>query len=146
MRLWSKQLISVLPREQLVSQWKECSAIAGNVKLKGTPNHILVNKIMDYPLDHFISYAYYIRQEMTNRGYKTMDSVWNKITSLATGPDNSWYMVYFNELYNKWMDITYLKICYWNLYEKYLCDGISTEDWTKIDRVSSTYFCKNIKE
>ena len=146
MRLWSKQLISVLPREQLVAQWRECSAIAGNIKLKGIPNHILVNKIMDYPLDHFISYAYYIRQEMTNRGYKTMDSVWNKITSLATGPDNSWYMVYFNELYNKWMDITYLKICYWNLYEKYLCGGISKEDWTKIDRVSSTYFCKNIKE
>jgi len=142
MRLWSKQIISVLPREQLVAQWRELSACAGNIKLKGTPNHILVNKIMDYPLDHFISYAYYIRQEMTNRGYKTMDSVWNKIVGLK--PD--WKLIFITNIYPYWMDITYLKICYWNLYEKYLCGGISKEDWTKIDKVSSIYFCKDIKE
>lgn len=28
MRIWHKDLIPVLPREQLVAQWKECSAIA----------------------------------------------------------------------------------------------------------------------
>lgn len=142
MRLWSKQIISVLPREQLVAQWRECSAIAGNIKLKGTPNHILVNKIMDYPLDHFISYAYYVRQEMINRGYKTMDSVWNKIVGLK--PD--WKLIFITNIYPYWMNITYLRICYWNLYEKYLCGGMSKEDWIKIDRVSSTYFCKNIRE
>lgn len=142
MRLWSKQIISVLPREQLVAQWRELSACAGNIKLKDTPNHILVNKIMDYPLDHFISYAYYIRQEMTNRGYKTMDSVWNKIVRLKP----NWELIFITNIYPYWMDITYLKICYWNLYEKYLCGGVSKEDWIKIDKVSSTYFCKDIKE
>lgn len=48
MRLWHKGLIRVLPREQLVAQWRECSAIAGNIKLKGTPNHILVNKVLNF--------------------------------------------------------------------------------------------------
>lgn len=133
MRLWSKQLISVLPRQQLLGQWKECSAIAGNILTKGTPNHILVNKIMDYPIDHFITYTERIRLEMTSRGYRTMNSVWNKITSLATGPDNSWYVVDFNELYAEWMDNIYLNICYWNLKEKYLCGGITEEEWIKID-------------
>lgn len=31
MRLWHIDLIPVLPREQLVAQWRECSAIAGAI-------------------------------------------------------------------------------------------------------------------
>ena len=57
MRIWHKSLIPALPREQLVAQWRELSAIAGNLSTKGTPNHILVNKVLDYPRDHFVSYA-----------------------------------------------------------------------------------------
>ena len=60
MRLWHKDLISVLPREQLVAQWRELSAIAGAIQKNGTPNHILVNFVLDYGWNHFISYAYYI--------------------------------------------------------------------------------------
>lgn len=88
MRLWHKDLIEVLPREQLVAQWRELSAIAGNIKEKGSPNHILVNKIMDYDLWNFISYAYHVRAEMTKRGYKTMEKVWEKIRSVDEGVDS----------------------------------------------------------
>ena len=129
MRLWHKSLIHVLPRQQLVAQWRELSSIAGNIKLKGTPNHILVNKVMDYPLEHFISYAALVRGVMTDRGYKTMDSVAHKIIDLK--PD--WQAVPFNKLYDQWMDNIYLNICYWNLKEKYLCGGITEEEWIKID-------------
>jgi len=132
MRLWSKQLISVLPREQLVSQWRECSAIAGNILTKGTPNHILVNQIMDYPIDHFITYAALVRSEMTNRGYKTMDSVWNKIVGLK--PD--WKAIPFEKLYYYWMDDEYFKICYYNLKEKYMCDGIQDFEWRPIEELA----------
>jgi uncharacterized protein (TIGR02328 family) len=82
MRLWHPGLIKVLPREQLVSQWHELSSIAGAIQKNGTPNHILVNFVLDYDFDHFISYAYYVREEMTKRSYKTMNSVWDKIVSL----------------------------------------------------------------
>jgi len=133
MRLWHKSLIYVLPRQQLLGQWKECSSIAGNILTKGTPNHILVNKIMDYPIDHFITYVELIRNEMTSRGYRTMDSVWNKIVSLANGPDKSWYVIDFDELYDQWMDNIYLTVCYWNLYEKYDCGGITADEWYKIN-------------
>lgn len=75
MCLWHSSLISVLPREQLVGQWRECSSIAGAIQKNGTPNHILVNFVLDYDYDHFISYTYYVRAEMTKRGYRTMDSV-----------------------------------------------------------------------
>lgn len=131
MRLWHTSLIKVLPREQLVAAWRELSAIAGSIQKKGTPNHLLVNFVMDYDFDHFISYAYYVRAEMTKRGYRTMNSVWEKIFSLK--PNYSILpleQVYFNKMNNM-----YLTICIYNLYEKYICGGIKEEDWDKIFNV-----------
>jgi uncharacterized protein (TIGR02328 family) len=132
MRLWHKNMISVLPREQLIAQWREISAIAGNIKTKDTPNHILVNKIMDYPMDHFITYAAAVRAEITRRGYRTLDKVWDKITSVCDGDYN---ILPLNEIYPEWMNDTYFVICYYNLMEKWLCGGIKSEDWNKIEEL-----------
>ena len=129
MRLWHKDLISVLPREQLVAQWRELSAIAGNILTKNTPNHILVNKVMDYSFDHFISYAYYIRQEMTKRKYRTMNSVWKKICSIC---ENNYNLLPIEKIYPKWHSNRYLGQCYFNLEEKYDCGGIIEKDFEKI--------------
>lgn len=129
MRLWHKDLIHILPRQQLVAQWRELSSIAGSIKQKGTPNHILVNFVLEYSWNDFISYTYYIRQEMTKRGYRTMDSVWNKICSLS---NNDYNILPIEEIYTRKMDEQYLTICVYNLYEKYLCGGIDKKDWNKI--------------
>ena len=131
MRIWHSSLIKVLPREQLVAAWRELSAISGSIQKKGTPNHLLVNFVLDYDFDHFISYAYYVRKEMTRCGYKTMNSVWEKITALKS----SYTILPFEEVFAKKMNSTYLDICWYNLYEKYLCGGIRDEDWMKIKDV-----------
>lgn len=128
MRLWEISLIHYLPREQLVAQWRECSAIAGAIQKNGTPNHILVNFILNYDYDHFISYCYYVRQEMTARGYRTMNSVWNNIISLKT----NYNLLDAANVYSNKFDETYKRICFFNLLEKYMCQGISEEDWHKI--------------
>ena len=128
MRLWHTKLIKVLPREQLAAQWRELSAIAGAIQKNGTPNHILVNFVLEYPWDDFISYAYYVRQEMTNRGYRTMNSVWDKITALSA----DYKILPLEEVYKEKMDNTYLKICFYNLYEKILCGGIKEPDSSNI--------------
>ena len=130
MRLWHKDLIEVLPREQLVAQWRELSSIAGAIQKNGTPNHLLVNFVLDYPYNHFISYAYYVRAEMTRRGYRTMESVWKKITSLVD--NNDYNILPINEVYPNKMDSTYFDICIHNLLEKHMCGGIVGEDWAKI--------------
>ena len=128
MRLWHIKLIEVLPREQLVAQWRELSAIAGAIQKNGTPNHILVNFVLDYPYEHFVSYAYHVRKEMTKRGYRTMNSVWDKITAL----DENYTILPLKEVYKEKMNNTYLKICYYNLYEKILCGGIKEPDSSNI--------------
>ena len=131
MRLWSKQLIPALPREQLVAQWRELSAIAGAIQKSGTPNHMLVNFVLDYDYDHFISYAYYLRQEMTKRGYRTMNSVWEKIILLK--PDYN--ILPLKDVYPNKMDSRYFNQCYYNLQEKYDCGGIDEDSWSKINNI-----------
>ena len=134
-RLWHRDFIKVLPREQLVAAWRELSAIAGAIQKNGTPNHLLVNFVLDYDYDHFISYAYYVRQEMTSRGYRTMDSVWNKIVALKP----NYTILPLEKVYFNKMSYDYLTICYYNLREKWECGGISDEDWNKIDKLYSMY-------
>ena len=128
MRLWHKDFISVLPREQLVAQWRELSAIAGKIQKSGTPNHVLVNFVLDYDYDHFINYAKIVREEMTHRGYQTMNSVWEKITDLKL----NWKELSYDEIYKEKMDDDYLEICLYNLWEKYLCGGIKEIDMYNI--------------
>ena len=130
MRLWDKDLIDVLPKEQLVAQWRELSAIAGAIQKNGTPNHILVNFVLKYDFNHFISYAQLVRDEMTKRGYRTMQLVMDKIISLK--PD--YIIIPFDNIYEDKMTYDYLQICYWNLYEKFICGGISSNDWDKIEK------------
>lgn len=129
MRLWDISMLSYLPREQLVSQWRECSSIAGSIQKKQSPNHILVNFVLDYDFDHFISYTYYVRAEMTSRGYRTMNSVWDKIVALKP----SYNILPIDNVYPEKFNQTYKEICFYNLLEKYICGGIKDSDWEKIE-------------
>ena len=137
MRLWHKELIPVLPREQLVAQWRECSAIAGAILKNGTPNHVLVNKVLAYDFSHFIQYSKLVREEMTKRGYRTMDSVMNKIESLPHDSLSTWS---FSFIYEGWHNDRYFIQCYYNLQEKFDCGGLSIADWEKIRQLGVDKF------
>lgn len=131
MRLWHTSFIPVLPRPQLVAQWRELSSIAGAIQKNGTPNHVLVNFVLNYDYDDFINYAKYVREEMTRRGYSTMNSVWEKIIELKS----DWKEKPIEEVYKEKMNNEYLTICYWNLREKFRCGGVSAEDFMRIEEV-----------
>ena len=136
MRLWHKDLLAVLPKKHLVAQWRELSSCAAAIKKNGTPNHILVNFITDYDYDHFISYAYYVRKELTNRKVKTMDSVWEKIVSLKP----NYNLLSFEEIYSDKFNNLYLKICYYNLFEKYLCGMFEEDIMNNINKIMNNKF------
>ena len=124
MRLWHKDLIPYLPRQQLLGQWRECCLIAKNIAENGTPNHVLVNKVMEYPKDHFYTYCKLITCEMTRRGYKmTMAAqlkVWREL----------WHYTY--DIFPGWHNDRYLAQCLANLQEKYDCGAVPEEDWKNI--------------
>ena len=131
MRLWHKDLIDVLPRQQLLAQWRECCAIASNIATKGTPNHILVNKITDYSQMHFIEYTNRILKEMSKRQYKVSESSYLRfVENLRIGKEHFYEGIMINkDVYPGWMDNRYLTQCYYNLQEKYDCGGITEDEW-----------------
>lgn len=140
MRLWHKDLIPVLPYKQLVAQWRELCAIAGSIDKHGTPNHLLVNKVLDYPPLHLIIYTNAVIEEMHKRGYDVSEKAYSEMaTRLARNInrfDMHTYMYVPNglsDIYRDWHNDRYFIQCYCNLQEKYDCGGISKEDWDKID-------------
>lgn len=131
MRLWHKDLIPYLPKQQLIAQWRECCAIASNWANKGTPNHLLVNKVMNYPIYDFIIYSYKIKNEMKKRGYKISEKTDNnffmnlkKINGITENNNKP--------LFYDWHNERYLKQCLFNLQEKYDCGGIPEDEWKLI--------------
>ena len=127
MRLWHKDLIPVLPRQQLLGQWRECCLIAKSIKEKGTPNHLLVNKIMDYPAEHFVTYCYLIFEEMNRRDYNVHSSKLAQYLSLPFCK-----LIDFDDLFSDWHTDRYMNQCLMNLQEKFDCDGIGINEYEKI--------------
>ena len=127
MRLWHKELIHVLPRQQLLSQWRECCAIASKIKIAGTPNHMLVNKVMEYDVSHFISYSKLIMAEMKKRGYKVNEQLFYKHFTSKT--IESYKNIPMSDIFIGWHMRRYLKQCFYNLQEKYDCGGIPQKEW-----------------
>lgn len=128
MRLWHKDLISVLPRRQLIGQWRECCAIAKNISTYGSPRHILVNRIMDYNLSHFYAYGRIVAEEMKKRGYKCD---FEKFAHYFTAPHET-KIVFDEYLFKDWHNVTYLTQCFYNLMEKHDCGGISDIEWHEV--------------
>lgn len=131
MRLWHKDLIEVLPRQQLLGQWRECCLIAKCIQEKETPGHILVNKVMDYPIQEFINYTGLVYKEMSNRGYKVD---WGKF--ICHIPNKEKHRLLYqgrDKIFKNWHNDRYLLQCYHNLQEKFDCGGITQEEWKRID-------------
>lgn len=133
MRLWHWKLIPVLPRQQLLGQWRECCLIAKNIAENGTPNHILVNPILDYPVEEFLAYSNRIAKEMNERGYHA--DIMSFRNKLCGDTPLSWNSYIKSDLFSGWHDGQYLKQCYYNLQEKHDRGGITDEEWQKIQEV-----------
>ena len=67
MRLWHEKLISLLPKNQLLGQHRECCALRG----KGWGRkHSTVNYVFKYSPYLLYKYHLSVMEEMTIRGYK----------------------------------------------------------------------------
>lgn len=140
MRLWHKDLIPYLPRQQLLAQWRECCAICSNWVNKATPNHLLVNKVVGYPKIEFYNYTMLIVQEITNRNYKISKvSLSNFKFNYGCIPNDN-AKPNFKNLFENWHNDRYLKQCLFNLQEKYDCGGIPENEWKRIEEKFGEYF------
>lgn len=134
MRLWHKDLIPYLPRQQLLGQWRECCAIAKSIAETGTPNHILVNKIMDYPPEHFYRYCGRVFSGMVDRGFRADTEKLLQHAETLENANAFWNAgtIPYKKLFEDWHNKRYLFQCFYNLQEKYDCGGITEEEWKYI--------------
>lgn len=125
MRLWHKDLIDVLPRQQLLAQWRElCSIYAKEDR------HLLINFVYDYAPSHFYTYSLLVIDEMQNRGYKISSSAYNKFEYYFK--DKKVRRLKTSQCFKQKMNQKYFLQCYYNLEEKFDCHGITQNDWNKI--------------
>ena len=131
MRLWHYKLIPYLPKEMLVSQWRECIAIKRQWE-KGTLKHRLVSYVMDYDKGYFANYIYMICCELNNRKIKYKEQYLDEIIHFCNNEQ------FANKFYKEHND-RYLKQCYYNLQEKADRGIVSKEDWRKIEDAFNRY-------
>lgn len=124
MRLWHKDLIEVLPRQQLLGQWRELNSI---YKLQN--KHLLIDFVYNHSLNALYEYSLLIIEEMNKRGFKHNDNNFHNYFN-----DKIQLIKFsYNEIYRYKMDKRYLKQCYYNLQEKYDCGGITQDEWLLIE-------------
>lgn len=133
MRLWHYKLIEngLLPKSQLLAQWRELNSI-----FKNQNKHILINYVYYYSKDALWFYTIKVIKELRERNIKikSMDNYNNYFERLG-----AFYIpIQFRE-----HNIEYLTICYWNLREKYLRGqkDFSADLWQKIEE----FYNKEIK-
>ena len=136
MRLWHKNLIPYLPKQQLLGQWRELNSIYTNQN-----KHILINYVYEYDKNDLLIYSLRIIVQMRIRGYKVNfvnfcryfgleDKIEEFIYQFKQSKEQFAFYSYaicvkngpswVEEPFPKHHDEEYLEICCWNLYEKYI--------------------------
>lgn len=131
MRLWHKDLLDFLPDRQFKGQLREIVAIMHDWRDKGQTNHILINKVMEYPKYELVSYFIQYRIAYEER-YETKinDKIVNQFNEFRD------FEIYTPHPFDNWHNKEYLRICMANLYEKYKYgvgkSKITDQEWQRL--------------
>ena len=132
MRLWDYRLLPYLDNIHIQGQWRELLAIKGAIDKNGTPNHRLVNKVLDYNIQDFKDYTVLVICEMQKRNIKFSKQRASEIAHWENNNFNNNRKYVVGELYTGWHNNKYLRQCFFNLQEKFDCGIVSPEAWGKI--------------
>lgn len=131
MRIWSKDLIKVLPNKQLKAMRYELGDM-----IKQYPNikHPLVKFANNYDSMYLLDYFMNVVLELNERKIKMVDLYNIGVHATAVKKSENKDLKLTN-LRFKEDNKAYLEICYMNLFEKNLRKMISDEDFEKIYKV-----------
>lgn len=134
MRLWHYALLSYLPDAQFRGQYREMMAILRDWKYKGKTNHLLINKVMEYPKNDFVRYFLEYEVRYHQRYGKWLTKACKEFIAFDDTPIEQRSNGFFDDWHNK----EYLRVCVCNLYEKYRFGvgkfKISQEEWDRVLR------------
>jgi uncharacterized protein (TIGR02328 family) len=128
MRIWHYRLLPYLPDLQFKGQLRELVAIMRAWRDNGTTNHLLINRVMDYPKADLYGYFLEYAVEYEKR-YGTIPKYTDEFRDFGNHK-------YAYNPFKGWHDDEYLKICMANLYEKHeKAKGktqISQKEWQRV--------------
>lgn len=142
MRIWHYKLIPVLPKQELLIQWRDCCAISKLISQDKQVNGLLVRRLTDYPAWMWMIYQTDVEKEISKRGYEMCkDAMWSLGDNTMRAEEEGYFaeddafdfMTYMYDPFPGWHNDRYLIQCYYNLEEKYDCGGITDDEWSKID-------------
>ena len=129
MRLWHYELLPYLPNLQFKGQLRELVAIMHDWRDKGKTNHLLINRVMEYPKADLYRYCCEYEAECFSRYGKTLDgysSEFGRFANWSVDTKN-------NTIFDGWHNKEYLRVCMANLYEKHFFgigkSRITDEEW-----------------
>ena len=136
MRLWSWQLLPYLSDLQFKGQLREITAIMRDWRDRGKTNHLLINRVMEYPKADLYRYFCEYEAEYFKRYGRTLDrysSEFGRFANWSVDTKN-------NTIFEGWHNKEYLRVCVCNLYEKYRFGvGKSKITQTEWDRILQGY-------
>lgn len=130
MRLWHHGLFPYLPDLQFKGQLREVVAIMRDWRDKGSTNHLLINKVMEYERGDLVAYFALYEEEFQKRyGARHENALCEFEGFLRDGP-----IVY--PPFVGWHNYEYLRVCMANLYEKHQFgvgkSRITDEEWERL--------------
>lgn len=131
MRLWHYQLLPYLPDAQLKGQLRELVAILHDWKARGGTNHLLINRVMEYPRSELLRYYLHFHMAYSKR-----------LGKMPKGAISLEFMLFADDapmpdklvpVYEDWHNRQYLRVCMANLYEKHVfglgASRLTGQDW-----------------
>ena len=131
LRLWHYKLLPYLPELQFKGQWRELVLVLNDWKYRGKTNHLLINRVMDYPKNDLFNYYLKYAHEYHKRYNKlNVSAKFDEFASFAE--DHTTHI----DVFKGWHDKDYLRVCVANLYEKYYYgvgkSKISQQEWDRV--------------
>jgi uncharacterized protein (TIGR02328 family) len=135
MRLWHYELLPYLPDAQFKGQLRELAAIMHDWRDKGKTNHLLINKVMEYPKSELAEYAFKYFKEYDKRYGKALKEKYWEFAEFGFDMHN----VFIDDeirCFCGWHNKEYLRVCMANLYEKHHFgigkSRITDEEWKRL--------------
>ena len=130
MRLWHWRLLPYMPEAQFKGQLRELIAVMRMLRDFNKTNHILINRVMEYPKADLYGYFMEYAVEYEKR-YGKRPSCTDEFREFG---EHEWTDCPFPGWHGK----AYLRVCMANLYEKYMFGygpskaKITDEDWKRL--------------
>ena len=132
MRLWHVDLLEFLPKLQFDGQLRELVSIMRDVRDKGKTNHLLINRVMEYPKNDLSTYFYrYMWIYYDRYGKHISEKIIKEFEDFSPA-----YYDLAEPIFEDWHNKEYLRVCMANLYEKHHFgvgkSRITGEEWQRL--------------